>query len=120
MESMAKHMLAVEKGWILSRIGKPCSSVLKIFPLTVPEGLIPDCDDDVMDEVRYLLAYFFIQLTPFFQQKWSSCSWLLLGEFVKMRRAQEKAREEAIASGEVKSEDLEDLPLPAISWVRKP
>jgi hypothetical protein len=33
---MARHMLAVEKGWLLSRI-----------------GLIKDCDDDVMDEVRH-------------------------------------------------------------------
>jgi hypothetical protein len=32
---MAHHILAVEKGWLLSRI-----------------GLIQDCDDDVMDEVR--------------------------------------------------------------------
>ena len=38
MVSMAKHMLAVEKGWLLSQI-----------------GLIEDCDDDVMDEVH---AYF--------------------------------------------------------------
>ncbi|CEL56561.1 hypothetical protein RSOLAG1IB_07910 [Rhizoctonia solani AG-1 IB] len=37
-------------------------------------GLIPDCDDDVMDE-----------------QKWSSCTWLLLREFVK-RREQEEAK----------------------------
>ncbi|KAJ2922672.1 hypothetical protein H1R20_g14415, partial [Candolleomyces eurysporus] len=80
MEAMAKHMLDVEKGWILSRI-----------------GLIPDCDDD---------------------QKWSSCSWLLLKEFVKMRRAQEKERDEAIASGELKPEDVGDLPLPAISWYK--
>jgi hypothetical protein len=35
MVEMARHMLAVEKGWLLSRI-----------------GLIDDCDDDVMDEVR--------------------------------------------------------------------
>jgi hypothetical protein len=35
MVKMARHMLAVEKGWLLSRI-----------------GLIQDCDDDVMDEVR--------------------------------------------------------------------
>lgn len=34
MEEMAEHMLHVEKGWLLSQI-----------------GLIPDCDDDVMDEV---------------------------------------------------------------------
>jgi hypothetical protein len=35
MVEMARHMLAVEKGWLLGRI-----------------GLIQDCDDDVMDEVR--------------------------------------------------------------------
>jgi hypothetical protein len=35
MVEMARHMLIVEKGWLLSRI-----------------GLIRDCDDDVMDEVR--------------------------------------------------------------------
>jgi hypothetical protein len=51
------------------------------------------------------------------EQKWSSCSWLLLQEFVKMRREQEKEREEAIARGEAKPEDLNDLPLPAVSWV---
>lgn len=33
---MARQMLAVEKGWLLGRI-----------------GLIRDCDDDVMDEVRF-------------------------------------------------------------------
>jgi len=36
-------------------------------------GLIDDCDDDVMDE-----------------QKWSSCSWLLLKEFVKIYEEREK------------------------------
>lgn len=36
---MAKHMLSVEKAWLLSQI-----------------GLIPDCDDDVMDEVLLLLS----------------------------------------------------------------
>lgn len=35
MVEMARNMLAVEKGWLLGRI-----------------GLIQDCDDDVMDEVR--------------------------------------------------------------------
>ncbi len=35
MVELARHMLAVEKGWLLGRI-----------------GLIQDCDDDVMDEVR--------------------------------------------------------------------
>lgn len=35
MIEMANHLKDVEKGWLLSRI-----------------GLIQDCDDDVMDEVR--------------------------------------------------------------------
>ena len=35
MVEMARHMMTVEKGWLLSQI-----------------GLIQDCDDDVMDEVR--------------------------------------------------------------------
>ena len=35
MLGMANHLKTVEKGWLLSRI-----------------GLIRDCDDDVMDEVR--------------------------------------------------------------------
>ncbi|KAF9047399.1 hypothetical protein BJ165DRAFT_1403124 [Panaeolus papilionaceus] len=76
-------------------------------------GLIFDCDDDVMDE-----------------QKWSSCSWLLLQEFVKEREKLEaerearreelkKAIEEAEKKGEpieVEAEDESDLPLPAIPW----
>ncbi|CAA7260529.1 unnamed protein product [Cyclocybe aegerita] len=37
---MAKHLLQVETGWLLSQI-----------------GLIPDCDDDVMDEVQRFLQY---------------------------------------------------------------
>lgn len=39
MVGMAHHMLSIEKAWLLSQI-----------------GLIPDCDDDVMDEVRILLC----------------------------------------------------------------
>lgn len=81
MVSKAKHLLAVEKGWLLSQI-----------------GLIPDCDDDVMDE-----------------QKWSSCSWLLLQEFVKLRQQQEKERKEAIEAGTVDPGDSE-LPLPTIAY----
>ncbi|KAF9529699.1 hypothetical protein CPB83DRAFT_247920 [Crepidotus variabilis] len=76
---MAEHLMEVEKAWILSQI-----------------GLIPDCDDDVMDE-----------------QKWSSCSWLLLREFVREREKQLKELEEA---GILES-DVE-LPLPSISWYR--
>ncbi|KZV73988.1 hypothetical protein PENSPDRAFT_648388 [Peniophora sp. CONT] len=82
MVDMAKHMLAVEKGWLLSQI-----------------GLIRDCDDDVMDE-----------------QKWSSCSWLLLQEFVKRREEQLGKAREAIARGEKTEQDLLNLPLPAIPY----
>ncbi|KAK7026715.1 hypothetical protein VNI00_015488 [Paramarasmius palmivorus] len=53
-------------------------------------GLIVDCDDDVMDE-----------------QKWSSCSWLLLQGFVKLRQEQEKECPEA---------DHSALPLPVIPY----
>ncbi|KAI0262547.1 hypothetical protein BC834DRAFT_890694 [Gloeopeniophorella convolvens] len=80
MVGMARHMLTVEKGWLLSRI-----------------GLIEDCDDDVMDE-----------------QKWSSCSWLLLREFVKLRQEQEREMEEAIAAG--KDVSVHDLPLPSLPY----
>ncbi|KAH7875390.1 uncharacterized protein C8R40DRAFT_1170476 [Lentinula edodes] len=59
-------------------------------------GLIQDCDDDVMDE-----------------QKWSSCSWLLLQEFVKMRREQEKERDEGLQS----LDQLPDLPMPSLPYV---
>ncbi|KAJ6624312.1 hypothetical protein B0H10DRAFT_2006782 [Mycena sp. CBHHK59/15] len=82
MIEMAKHLLSVEKAWLLSQI-----------------GLIPDCDDDVMDE-----------------QKWSSCSWLLLREFVKLRKKQERIRDEAIASGQLDKNDV-DLPLPTIPYI---
>jgi hypothetical protein len=37
MVELARHMLTIEKGWLLGRI-----------------GLIQDCDDDVMDEVRFV------------------------------------------------------------------
>ncbi|KAH9048042.1 hypothetical protein EDB84DRAFT_1459069 [Lactarius hengduanensis] len=80
MVKMARGMLAVEKGWLLSRI-----------------GLIEDCDDDVMDE-----------------QKWSSCSWLLLREFVKIRLEQERQRDDAVAVGE--EIPPHDLPLPSIPY----
>jgi hypothetical protein len=59
-------------------------------------GLIKDCDDDVMDE-----------------QKWASCTWLLLQEFVNERIKQEKELQERIAAGIVSTEEL---PLPAIPY----
>ncbi|KAG8697597.1 hypothetical protein FRC09_007757 [Ceratobasidium sp. 395] len=65
-------------------------------------GLIADCDDDVMDE-----------------QKWSSCSWLLLREFVKRRIAQEEAFEkEAEAHPERMNPNspVEPLPMPSIPF----
>ncbi|TCD64562.1 hypothetical protein EIP91_003920 [Steccherinum ochraceum] len=64
-------------------------------------GLIEDHDDDVMDE-----------------QKWSSCSWLLLREFVKMRHEQEREVLEKIAAGEKTEYDLENLPLPKIPYYK--
>jgi len=82
MRERAQHMLDVEKAWLLSLV-----------------GLIPDCDDDVMDE-----------------QKWSSCSWLLLREFVKQRREDERKRGAALAAGELSSEGLDELPLPKIPY----
>ena len=84
MVKHAKHMLAVEKAWLLSQI-----------------GLIPDCDDDVMDE-----------------QKWSSCSWLLLREFVARHQKEVERIKEAIEKGEVKGEQLDGIPLPRIPYVR--
>ncbi|KAI9062365.1 hypothetical protein FKP32DRAFT_1593521 [Trametes sanguinea] len=82
MVKHARHMLAVEKAWLLSQI-----------------GLIPDCDDDVMDE-----------------QKWSSCSWLLLREFVRKHQQELERRQEAVAQGEAKAEDLNNIDLPRISY----
>jgi len=84
MVSAARHLLEIEKGWLLSRI-----------------GLIEDCDDDVMDE-----------------QKWSSCSWLLLEAFVKQYRESERERAEAIERGETTEEEAGELPLPTISYYR--
>ena len=83
MVKHARQMLSVEKAWLLSQV-----------------GLIPDCDDDVMDE-----------------QKWSSCSWLLLREFVKRRKEDEQRCREAIGRGEATEDDLANLPLPRISYV---
>ncbi|KAJ7782720.1 hypothetical protein B0H16DRAFT_1494100 [Mycena metata] len=83
MIETANNILAIEKAWLSSQI-----------------GLIPDCDDDVMDE-----------------QKWSSCSWLLLREFVRIRKEQERVRDEAIAAGVLDKNDV-DLPLPAIPYWR--
>ncbi|KAJ7244139.1 hypothetical protein B0H12DRAFT_1203639 [Mycena haematopus] len=50
-------------------------------------------------------------------QKWSSCSWLLLREFVRLRKEQERVRDEAIAAGQLDQNDTE-LPLPTIPYWR--
>ncbi|KAF9071642.1 hypothetical protein BDP27DRAFT_1500185 [Rhodocollybia butyracea] len=60
-------------------------------------SLIQDCDDDVMDE-----------------QKWSSCSWLLLQEFVKMRQQQEREREEEMMK--LGKDELPELDMPSIPY----
>jgi hypothetical protein len=51
------------------------------------------------------------------EQKWSSCSWLLLHEFVKVYKEKEEERDAKIAAGELTSENAE-LELPAIPYVR--
>ncbi|KAL1745046.1 hypothetical protein HDZ31DRAFT_63534 [Schizophyllum fasciatum] len=61
-------------------------------------GLITDCDDDVMDE-----------------QKWSSCSWLLLQEFVRLRHEQQQEHDAKLAKGEP---SYAHLKLPAIPYAR--
>lgn len=78
----AQQMLKIETEWLRSQI-----------------GLIPDCDDDVMDE-----------------QKWSSCSWLLLQEFVKIHKQEIEDREAKIASGEATIENPPEIRLPAIPY----
>ncbi|GJJ08463.1 hypothetical protein Clacol_002681 [Clathrus columnatus] len=78
----AKHILETEKGWLLSQI-----------------GLIPDCDDDVMDE-----------------QKWSSCSWLLMREFVKLHLEQLEERKKILEVDE--AFEYGEVPLPSIPYWR--
>jgi len=52
MMGMARHILEVEKGWLLSQIGVYLYSFSDYMYLKASfAGLIPDCDDDVMDEV---------------------------------------------------------------------
>ncbi|KAG8997218.1 hypothetical protein FRB94_007825 [Tulasnella sp. JGI-2019a] len=77
--SYANNMLETEKGWLLSQI-----------------GLIPDCDDDVMDE-----------------QKVCASSWLLLYELVKQYRQTEKDLQAAATDGKPV-----DAPLPAIPYYK--
>ena len=65
-------------------------------------GLIANCDDDVMDE-----------------QKWSSGSWLLLRELVQKHQQNVATVKAAIGRGEATEDDLDNLPLPRIPYVRR-
>lgn len=53
----ARRILNIEKEWLLSQIGLwPFLHVTSLGGINNDnEGLIPDCDDDVMDEVRLTL-----------------------------------------------------------------
>jgi len=64
-------------------------------------GLIRDLDDDVMDE-----------------QKWSSYSWVLLREFVKMWKEQKEEVAEKVCKGELDPAAMDDLPLPSIPYYK--
>jgi len=68
MIGMAKHLLEIEKAWLLSQIGQltqfPYAVFFFHFPLNCLvyasfefAGLIPDCDDDVMDEVCVVFTF---------------------------------------------------------------
>lgn len=60
MRQTAERMLRLEKGWLLGQI-----------------GLIPDCDDDVMDEVRLpLFLSFFFFVIRYTHRQWFLC-WCL-------------------------------------------
>jgi len=52
MLDKAKHLVAKEKEWLLSQTGPSSFLCYHCNPTTYIAGLIPDCDDDVMDEVR--------------------------------------------------------------------
>ncbi|KAF8526051.1 hypothetical protein BU17DRAFT_74394 [Hysterangium stoloniferum] len=78
----AQHCFHSEQGWLLSQI-----------------GLIPDCDDDVMDE-----------------QKWSSCSWLLLQEFVKRHIKNIEEHKRAIEAGHKSEDEPFEISLPVIPY----
>ena len=58
MTSMANRLLQEEKAWLLSQIGAYIPVVINLLFLLIQQlsvlGLIPDCDDDVMDEVCFM------------------------------------------------------------------
>ncbi|KAG6813513.1 hypothetical protein H0H92_010217 [Tricholoma furcatifolium] len=94
-EELKKSVALIAKAKDTVEMSEHLKNVEKAWLLS-QIGLIQDCDDDVMDE-----------------QKWSSCSWLLLQEFVKRQKENVAAREAALAAGEVVEENLE---LPSIPY----
>lgn len=71
MLEMANHLKTVEKGWLLSRI-----------------GLIQDCDDDVMDEVRTIPELTFVNINLCISAK---MEFLLLAPLAGVCKAKEGA-----------------------------
>lgn len=51
MKGTAEHMLSVEKEWLMSQIGRCFFQPWFVLTDVFLQGLIADCDDDVMDEV---------------------------------------------------------------------
>ena len=72
MLEMANHLKTVEKGWLLSRI-----------------GLIVDCDDDVMDEVRAIPEPIFVSLDVYTLAK---MEFLFLAPLARVRKAEKGPR----------------------------
>ena len=69
---MADHLKAVEKGWLLSCI-----------------GLIRDCDDDVVDEMRVIPELAFVNINVDIIAK---MEFMLMASLERVRKAKEGAR----------------------------
>ena len=72
MLEMADHLKTVERGWLLSRI-----------------GLIRDCDDDVMDEVRVIPELAFVNINVGII---AELEFMLMASLARVRKAKEGAR----------------------------
>ncbi|EIW52035.1 uncharacterized protein TRAVEDRAFT_40788 [Trametes versicolor FP-101664 SS1] len=82
MVGRAKDFLTDEKVWLLGQI-----------------GLIPDCDDDMVEE-----------------QKRSSSAWVLLREFVRKHKKETERVQAAVARGEMEEKELHKIPLPRLTY----
>ena len=82
---MAEHLLSVEKAWLLSQIG---TLVIFTFRFRLAHfgglGLIVDCDDDVMDEVRPQSDGWFCPITLF--PRLAKMEFLLLATSPRIRQ----------------------------------